>query len=126
MPLYELVVAKGGSKLKETAPGVHASIHIESNSVTAQLMGIGPLVTFLTYQVQRPIVDRTNLTGKYDVNLKFIPERAAAGGVDNGAPGEDNVSIFTALEEQLGLKLVSGKGPVVTLVIDHAEKPLEN
>ena len=71
----------------------------------------------LSQVVHRPIVDKTGLTGRYDFTLHYSPER----GEPNGFP-----SLFTALPEQLGLKLESQKGPVDFIVVDHAEKPTAN
>ncbi len=71
------------------------------------------------------VVDKTGLSGTYDIQLKFARgEDTASSKPDNGA--DPAPSIFTALEEQLGLKLQSTKGPVDTLVIDSIEKPSEN
>ena len=68
----------------------------------------------------RPVFDKTGLTGKYDYKLEYAPEDAQAD-PDSSAP-----SIFTAVQEQLGLKLESAKGPVEILVIDHAERASGN
>jgi len=94
------------------------------------MTGIGltmtSLVSRLSYVVHRTVINRTELTGAYDFTLKYAsPEQRDSGKPDNGET--DQVpSIFTALEEQLGLKLQPTKGPVDTLVIDHVEKPIEN
>jgi uncharacterized protein (TIGR03435 family) len=82
----------------------------------------------------RTVVDKTGLTGKYDVKAQWTPDQnqlqALAGGAPPGEPvpqfDPNGPSIFTALQEQLGLKLESQKGPVDILVIDHVEKPSEN
>ena len=74
--------------------------------------------------MQRPVLDKTGLTGRYDIELEWTPERLqmqSAPALDAGPP-----SIFTALQEQLGLRLESAKGPVKTLVIDHVERPSGN
>jgi uncharacterized protein (TIGR03435 family) len=86
--------------------------------------------------VDRPVIDKTGLTGRFDVHLEFAPDDAMSGpgpvllnGVDRpGAPSTDPTgpSIFTALQEQLGLKLSPAKGPVEVIVIDRAEKPSAN
>ena len=69
--------------------------------------------------LDRPVIDRTGIAGLFDIHLEFsASEIAAAGGVDdNAAP-----SIFTALQDQLGLKLEPQKGQTEVLVIDHAER----
>ena len=79
-------------------------------------------------ELGRFVIDKTGIEGKYDLTLTWSPEdRPAAianGSADNTAP--PGPSIFTAIQEQLGLKLESTKGPVQTLVIDHIEQPSEN
>ncbi len=103
----------------------------------ALTMGGTPLTNFaqsLGMFAGRIVLDRTGLTGAYDVNLTWTPDQMPrpAGGGDqppliNGAAVDPNgPSLFTAVQEQLGLKLDSQRGPVETLVIDHAEKPVEN
>jgi uncharacterized protein (TIGR03435 family) len=73
--------------------------------------------------VDRPVVDRTGLTGSIDFTLDFAPQSA----MDTGATSPSALpSIFTALEEQLGMKLKTETGPVDVIVIDHAEEPTEN
>jgi len=73
----------------------------------------------------RTIVDKTGSTGTFDVYLKWNPIETAVANAGGASP-TDLPSIYTALEEQLGLKLESAKGPVEVLVIDRAEKPTEN
>jgi uncharacterized protein (TIGR03435 family) len=72
------------------------------------------------------VIDKTGLKGRFDFTLKYSPDRDAPVGADNGLPRDDAPSIFTALEDQLGLKLQPDKGPVATVVIDHVEQPTEN
>jgi uncharacterized protein (TIGR03435 family) len=129
-PMYDMVVAKGGPKLKlsalvdpkaakprsrlDTAPGTFEAERVSMEAVARQLSS--------TLHV--PVVDKTGLTALYDVDLKWSPEDA---GPSNGdAAADSSPSIFTAVQEQLGLKLTPTKGPTETLVIDHAEKPSVN
>ena len=70
--------------------------------------------------VGRLVIDRTGLTGDFDLDLSYTPESPARGAI--GVP-TDGPSIFTALQEQLGLKLESQRGPVDVFVIDRAERP---
>jgi uncharacterized protein (TIGR03435 family) len=86
------------------------------------------LAQLLSQRVQRIVVDKTGLTGRYSFNLEFTPDQmpppgAAPPGVQLPAINPDGPSIFTALQEQLGLKLESARGPVETLVIDSIEQP---
>jgi len=93
-------------------------------------------VHVLEQQLGTTVVDKTGLTGKYDITLDWTPDlspppaggAAAAQQGPGAAPADDSpgLSVFTAIEEQLGLKLESQKGPVDVLVIDHAEEPSEN
>jgi uncharacterized protein (TIGR03435 family) len=114
---YALVLAKGGPKLKETtAPVARTGIgpgRMRAPSITMEVFARG-----LGMAVQQPVINETGLTGNYDLTLTFAPE----GATDSALP-----SIFTALEEQLGLKLEGGrKGQVDTPVIDHVEHPTED
>jgi uncharacterized protein (TIGR03435 family) len=132
LPVYVLVIAKGGSKMKDFKPpgdpatnGLRYSGrgHLEAHGTSMEFT-----VSVLSQQVGRTIVDKTGLTGKYDYTLEWEP--------DDGPPtaGTDNVlavdsgkaSIFTALQEQLGLKLEPQKAPINVLVIDHIEAPSQN
>ena len=88
------------------------------------------LVNMLAPQVGRPIIDRTNLTGLFDFGLKWSPSFVPDAALPNAgvAPANEasGPSIFTAIQEQLGLKLESGKAAAEVLVIDHVERPSEN
>jgi len=139
LPMYALVVAKGGSKLKQADPNdtyangikgpdgvAHAGMMRSSNnSMTAQGIPTGNLALSLSGQVQRMVVDKTGLTGTYDFELHWSPEELHGDSPSDGASTQ-GPSIFTALEEQLGLKLESTKGPVDTIVVDHVEMPSAN
>jgi len=87
---------------------------------------------FLSQRLDRTIVDKTNLTGRFDIQLKWTPG-VGENPFDPGGrtlpplPADSSdLSIFTAVQEQLGLKLESTKGPVDFLVIDHVEEPSPN
>lgn len=139
LPIYNLEVSKAGFKLKPSnAPKfdkAEARDHPDTKYSGTTLSGPGYFTAYgitmsqlaanLTYVVNHTVLDKTGLSGTYDVQLKFTREEDTSGSkLDNGA--EPAPSIFTALEEQLGLKLQSTKGPVDTLVIDSIEKPSEN
>jgi uncharacterized protein (TIGR03435 family) len=121
-PVYELVLAKGGTKLKTLPagqkPGWGRSVRGE---FTLHGRSMAEFAQFLstTNLVGRIVVDKTGLSGNYDIELKWTPDDLQ--GTPDAGP-----TLFTALEEQLGLKLVAAKGPVVVLVIDHVERPTEN
>jgi len=151
LPLYSLVVAKNGSKLQESKPGEPDKrgfktpdghpmaqghfFRMGMGQLDGHSIGTGDIARVLAQQLGRKVVDNTGLTANYDFTLKWTPEEgqgpafrepeAGPGAGSTPAP-ETGPSIFTALQEQLGLKLESQKGPVEILVIDHVEKPSEN
>jgi uncharacterized protein (TIGR03435 family) len=91
------------------------------------------LAQVLSDQLGRPVVDKTGIKGFYDFKLTWTPDvgQGPGGPLGPGGPEPPPVdpsgpSVFTALQEQFGLKLDSAKGPVEILVIDHVEKPSEN
>jgi uncharacterized protein (TIGR03435 family) len=91
-------------------------------------MPFNQFTPYLSPYVNRVIVDRTGLDGRYDIELKWTPESPAQGRGSNEAPAPDPnaVSIFTALQEQLGLRLNSTRETVDVLVIDTLERPTPN
>ena len=145
LPLYALVVAKGGSKLKPStlsvqdgdAGGIARTGVIEMrhasntngatpslNELTGRGVTIDRLASTLSQQgLGRVVLDNTGLTGRYDFKLTWASESAARDTNSTDTPGP---SIFTAVSEQLGLKLEPGKGSVPVLVIDHIEVPSPN
>lgn len=117
---YALVVAKGGPKLTPTKGGP-ATGYIFVNALRADNMSTGSLAGMLTSVLKAHVVDKTGIRGQYDIRLSFAPDLAQAVS-DSPLP-----SIFTALPQQLGLKLDAQKVPVKMLYIDHVEKvPTEN
>jgi uncharacterized protein (TIGR03435 family) len=119
-PIYSLQIAKGGLKFKEVAeddPDRGSSWG--SGSVEVRGGSTQRLAFSLSDILGRMVRDDTGLTGRYHLLLQWTPE-------EKQSEGEVGPTIFTALQEQLGLKLVPTKGPVDTLVIDHVEKPSEN
>jgi len=129
LPVYELVLVKGGAKFTETKsePGRQHSMSSNGNSRKIDMNATGitmaDLSRSLAGNVGRPVLDKTGLTGQYDLQMTWAPAPPAAQENDAAPTGP---SIFTALQEQLGLRLVSAKGPVQVLVIDSVEKPEEN
>ena len=125
LPVYEMSVTKGGPKFKESpTTGSGSSTHTHSihggTELTARNVTMASFASTLYSEVHRTVADKTGLTGKYDLDMKWTPEDQPATDADAGP------SIFTALQEQLGLKLQSAKGPVETLVVDNVEMPSAN
>jgi uncharacterized protein (TIGR03435 family) len=157
LSLYELVVAKNGPKLRRgvddpsapppSVPGappppgknglpivqpghfaimaMNGRLHIE-----ARQLSMARLADMLANQLNRPVWDKTGLSGEYDYSLEFAPE-GLGGAVtlpaDNPVGERDALSLFAAVQEQLGLKLQKKTGAIDVLVIDHADKvPTEN
>jgi uncharacterized protein (TIGR03435 family) len=126
LPIYELVVAKGGSKLQPAKPDQTTRMTMSgSGKSTMETADLSALIFQLSSQLGRPVVDKTGLTGKYDIKLEWARDQGP-GSEDAASNDASGPSIFTAVQEQLGLKLNSTKGPVDTLVIDHAEPPSAN
>jgi uncharacterized protein (TIGR03435 family) len=130
LPIYALVVAKNGPKLQPAKnPDAGTSLSSKRGQLTAKGASSAQLAQKLTRSLSdelgRIVLDKTNLTGKYDLTLKWTPDTGSPPML-NGQPDTDAPSIFTAVQEQLGLKLESTKAPVPVLVIDHAELPSEN
>lgn len=123
LPIYSLVVAKGGPKFKavDSASGITTNSNRTRWHVTAKVSMTG-LAEFLTDEAGRPVIDNTGLKGAYDLTLDWAVDDSPT--VNDSTTGP---SLFTAVQEQLGLKLESAKGPVETIVVDSAERtPTEN
>ncbi len=138
MPVYALVVAKHGPRFqqaKEPDDNPHFGFRLERGQLTAHKMSMDQFAHgILANEVSRNVLNRTGLTALYDLKLAWTPEQhpanPLAGDSDAKLPqapaGDNGPSIFTALQDQLGLKLVPQKGPVEVLVIDRVEKPSPN
>ncbi len=155
LPVYELVVAKGGPKMQASKPDDPSDVgpvpsagagqdprparhmlmmrgrgHIESQGT-----GMDGLARVLSGQLGRTVVDKTGLQGNFDYKLDWTPDDAVAAMTKGGdpvasqsaaAPDTAGPSLFTAVQEQLGLKLEATKGPADVIVIDRIEQPTEN
>jgi uncharacterized protein (TIGR03435 family) len=139
LPVYALRVAGGGPKLKvSTAPPdafpegpppliFHVSlptVHLPATYATmAELASV-----FRRAVLDRPVLDETVLSGRYDFDLEFTVDETEWGGAfaGRGSSDSDKPGLYTAIQEQLGLKLEAATGPVETLVIDHIEQPTPN
>jgi uncharacterized protein (TIGR03435 family) len=149
LPIYELTVAKGGPKLqppnciqrdagdRTIAPGKGMSDYCGFGMTARGLVELttatmGNLAGTFSAELSREVVDKTGITGTFHIHLTFTPDDSTVrlpdipGLPSVSEPPVDGPNIFTAIQEQLGLKLESAKGPVDVLVIDHVEKPSEN
>jgi uncharacterized protein (TIGR03435 family) len=153
MPVYALTVAKSGKlppancvqydekhRPAPPAPGqppirfcgnVRGGRNGPNSTMDAWGISTADLIQWLSNATGRTIVDKTGFTGTFDVKLEYLPEMAqGAQPMGDGAPppAVENAapSLFTALQERLGLKLESERGPVEILVIDRVERPTEN
>jgi len=143
VPIFALVLAhpngKLGDHLRRTGPActrapaeksvANCAVALGAGRMAGREATLGQLAASLSRVVERLVVDRTGRDGRFDFDLEFTPPE----GVRNPSESPDLLpadpdapSIFTALEEQLGLKLDSTKGPVEVLVIDHVERPTED
>jgi len=127
LPVYALVVAKGGPKLKPSRdPAAAPRSAIRNGEIEAHNRDVPWLIAVLERHVERTILDRSGLTGTYDLDIKFDPRPLdAAAGVEASADSTWSW-LNTALQTQLGLKLEATKGAVEVLVIDEAKKPSAN
>lgn len=126
IPVYVLLVGKGAPKFKESAPDATESARIAAanQSITASKKSMDELANMIqnVFFMDRPVVDHTGLAGAYDFKIEATPESRTTG----DGPDLKNISIFTAVQQQLGLKLESQKARVEVLVVDHVEKPSAN
>jgi uncharacterized protein (TIGR03435 family) len=133
LPVYALTLAKSGSKMKpnpdEKPPRLQMGASVKGLlKLNGEDAPVSRLAAVLVAQVGRIVVDRTGLEGRFDFSLEWVPDAANLPSI-NGAkmvPAEDGPSLFTAVQEQLGLRLESTKAAVEVLVIDRAQKAAEN
>jgi len=150
LPTYALVIAEGGAKLQLAKSGDETEGHDgrpmgthrmfmraggggPNLSLAAQGISLVDLAQLLSRRLGTPVADKTGMTGSYDFSLQWTPESQPSHGVDGDSmpggpptPGAAGPSFFSAIQEQLGLKLESQTGPTEILVIDHVEMPSEN
>jgi uncharacterized protein (TIGR03435 family) len=122
LPVFGLVVAKTGSKIRELGPnpGDNVVADYRWGHLSAKQMPMSQLVDILGGQLDRPVLDLTGIQGVFDIKLDWTPESAQPTAL------ETKPSLPVALEEQLGLKLEARKSPVEVIVVDHAERASEN
>ncbi len=129
IPTYILTTAKGGHKLSAPAhPERSQSTNINGGrQIVGTTAPVKALAEVLTMVLGRPVRDETGLDGVFDFKLEWAPDPGMPlSGVAEGAADSGRASIFTAITEQLGLRLESRKGPAPVLVIDRIERPSEN
>ena len=136
MLFYALAAAKNLWILKAHSGSSEPSeARFGRGSATFSDFSMGRLAAYLAMQLGRPVIDRTGIHGSYDFSLEWTPAPGEGGPEAIGLPARAEISppadsngpsIFTALEEQLWLKLEPQKGPVDIIVIDHVERPSEN
>jgi len=132
LPIYSLVVVKQGvlteapppTDGKPVALGLRPGRGARAGQLVATNLTTAWLAAQLSGIMGRMVVDNTGLTGTYSADLHWTPDNQIM--ANSQAKSDTSLSIFTAVEEQLGLKLVPTKGPVECLVIDHVEMPSEN
>jgi uncharacterized protein (TIGR03435 family) len=118
-PSYILVVGKKGPKL--TPSEANYSLRGGPGRLQCKAVTMDSLAGNLALRLRRPVVNQTGLAGKFDFTLDFEPEGTAISGAEATKP-----SLFTAVQDQLGLKLEPAKTPVELLVVDHVERPSAN
>ncbi len=139
LPVYALVAAKGGIKLKVSTkenciPRDCDGLATSPRSLNGTAISMEQLTTALSNTMQRTVIDQTGFTGPFDVHLEWIEDQSTPGFYAPGLQPPPSAlpangsgpTVFTVLQEQLGLKLESTKGPVTILVIDHAVRPSAN
>lgn len=109
---YELVVVKKGPKLTPADPQGHRSIGSAGGKVVATKVTVTRFADYLATDLKMPVLDKTGIAGDFDITVQYSRNPDA-----NSAP-----SVFTALQDELGLKLQPAKVPVEILVVDHVEK----
>jgi uncharacterized protein (TIGR03435 family) len=119
LPVYALVVAKEGFKLKEVELG-HGGFSAGRGQMKASSMPLAAFAQRLSQVVDRPVLDQTGIQGAFNFTVEWSPE-------DDTTASPTGPSLFTALQQQLGLKLEARRGSVEVLVVERADRvPIEN
>ncbi|HLK62104.1 MAG TPA: TIGR03435 family protein [Bryobacteraceae bacterium] len=120
LPVYALVVGKNGHRLMPAGSNV-GQTQTRMGQLIVQKMGMAELARILALDLKRPVRDDTGLPGEFAFRLEWTR------GLEESDPGPSaRPSLFTAVQEQLGLKLEAAKGPIEVFVVEHVEKPSEN
>jgi uncharacterized protein (TIGR03435 family) len=134
LPMYALVIAKGGHKLSAPAdPGKGPNVTMNRGQIVAEAGYLKHLTDGLSTLLGRHVANETGLDGPFDFTLKWTPDssvqlpgKIAKPDEPADADAESGTSIFNALSEQLGLRLEAKKGPVPVFVVEKVERPSEN
>ena len=129
LPVYNLVVGPRGPKFKPSprqGPEDMVGMSSGDGEVTLEGYPLAALAYTLSSMLHRTVLDKTGLSAHYDLHLTWAPERAVTGQDDGRGIPDSGPSIFSAVRDQLGLKLEPGRGAVPTLVIDHVALPTPN
>ena len=130
LPVFALTVGRNGPRLVEWRQAVGPACGYMAGRLTCTKVTMAILADSLARRLGRSVIDKTGLLGTYDLTLEWTPdENQVPGPAENGkaqARDSGGPSLFSAIQEQIGLKLETAKAPVETLVIDDAHKPSEN
>ena len=126
-PAYVLTIAKGGPKFQEADGEGSSNVRISGRSISLERGELARMTQLLASALGRPVVDRTGLNGHYNLALKWDDAPVSSGGVPGldapASAASDHGSIFTAIQEQLGLRLEPQRLAVELIVVDRMEKP---
>jgi uncharacterized protein (TIGR03435 family) len=139
-PIYDLTVSRGGPKLRTSPSPPDESPNLTSTVYPAASGGIDRVllparnVTMAQFAailqraiLDRPVVDDTGLTSRYDFDLEWTPDESQFGGqLPPGPPDSGKPGFFTALQQQIGLRIEATRGPIEAVVIDRVERPSDN
>jgi len=132
--IYELEIAKNGPKLKASTappddpPALISTVYPQRIVMPARNVTMNDLTRLMQRAIlDRPVVDKTGLSGRYDFDLEWAPDETQFGGEVPPASAEAQAApLFSAIQQQLGLRLEATRGPVQMLVVDKAERPSAN
>jgi uncharacterized protein (TIGR03435 family) len=136
MPVYELVVDRNGSKVPTAKDNETRTVRATAGSIELSNATSATFASQVSYALAQPVIDKTSLSGNFDFAIRWTPEPGENGGPTTAGlpPGTpeppastlDGPSIFTAIREQLGLRLKSARAPVEVVVIDDVQMPTAN
>jgi uncharacterized protein (TIGR03435 family) len=126
MPVYALVIGKNGPKFKESAPDAtfsgHGGVNGRNQYMKQSKATMDDMVDAIRNFADRPVVDKTGLTGTYDYRIEATLDFRLRDGTND----PNDITIFSAVQDQLGLRLEAQRAMIGILVVDHIEKPSAN